>query len=95
METKLRRHLSRCRKSVPCPHTTRCSHDPSQAVYFINKDDVNQSNVEIVGLGTDRHNPDVAVSGGDERDPGRRLRKPVISKKVRTELGLAYAVGAA
>ena len=65
---------------------------PKPGVYFINKEDVNQSNVEIVGLGTDRHNPDVPtlavmneiLSGGF----GSRL-----FQKVRTELGLAYAVG--
>ena len=66
--------------------------DPKPGVYFINKDDVNQSNVQIVGLGTDRHNPDVPalavmndILGGGF---GSRL-----FQKVRTELGLAYAVG--
>ena len=66
--------------------------DPKPGVYFIDKEDVNQSNVEIVGLGTDRHNPDVPaiavmneiLSGGF----GSRL-----FQKVRTELGLAYEVG--
>ena len=32
---------------------------PKPGVYFIQKSDVNQSNVQIVGLGIDRHNPDV------------------------------------
>ncbi|MGC1461585.1 MAG: pitrilysin family protein [Terracidiphilus sp.] len=66
--------------------------DPKPGVYFIDKEDVNQSNVEIVGLGTDRRNPDVPalavmneVLGGGF---GSRL-----FQKVRTELGLAYAVG--
>jgi zinc protease len=65
---------------------------PTPGLYFINKDDVNQSNIEIVGLGTERRNPDVPalavmneiVGGGF----GSRL-----FQKVRTELGLAYAVG--
>ena len=30
-----------------------------RGIYFIQKNDVNQSNVQIVGLGTDRRNPDV------------------------------------
>ena len=64
---------------------------PKPGVYFIDKEDVNQSNVEIVGLGTDRRNPDVPalevmneILGGGF---GSRL-----FQKVRTELGLAYAV---
>ena len=65
---------------------------PKPGVYFIDKEDVNQSNVEIVGLGIDRHNPDVPaivvmneILGGGF---GSRL-----FQKVRTQLGLAYAVG--
>ncbi len=65
---------------------------PKPGVYFIDKEDVNQSNVQIVGLGIDRHNPDVPaivvmneILGGGF---GSRL-----FQKVRTELGLAYAVG--
>ena len=64
----------------------------ARRLYFINKEDVNQSNIEIVGLGTDRRNPDVPslavmneILGGGF---GSRL-----FQKVRTELGLAYAVG--
>lgn len=65
---------------------------PKPGAYFIDKEDVNQSNVQIVGLGIDRHNPDVPaivimdeiLSGGF----GSRL-----FQKVRTQLGLAYAVG--
>jgi zinc protease len=65
---------------------------PKPGAYFIDKEDVNQSNVQIVALGIDRHNPDVPaivimdeiLSGGF----GSRL-----FQKVRTELGLAYAVG--
>ena len=65
---------------------------PKPGAYFIDKEDVNQSNVQIVALGIDRHNPDIPaivimdeiLSGGF----GSRL-----FQKVRTELGLAYAVG--
>jgi zinc protease len=92
METKLRATFEPLPKVSPLPAHHEVFHDPSQAVYFINKDDVNQSNVEIVGLGTDRHNPDVPslavmneILGGGF---GSRL-----FQKVRTELGLAYAVG--
>ena len=86
------RRLNRCAKVSPLPPHHETFHDPSQSVYFINKEDVNQSNIEIMGLGTDRRNPDVPslavmneILGGGF---GSRL-----FQKVRTELGLAYAVG--
>ena len=65
---------------------------PKQSVYFIDKEDVNQSNVQIVGLGTDRHNPDVPALAvmNDILGGGFSSR---LFQKVRTELGLAYAVG--
>jgi zinc protease len=61
-------------------------------VAFVNKEDVNQSNVEIVALGTDRRNPDVPTLAvmNDILGGGFASR---LFQKVRTELGLAYAVG--
>ena len=64
---------------------------PTPGVYLAQKNDVNQSNVWIVGLGTERSNPDyyalsvmnTVFSGGF----GSRL-----FQDVRTRLGLAYAV---
>ena len=92
METKLRGTFEALPPVKPLPAHHEVFHDPNQTVYFIDKEDVNQSNVEIVGLGTDRHNPDVPslavmneIMGGGF---GSRL-----FQKVRTELGLAYAVG--
>lgn len=64
---------------------------PKPGVYSINKTDINQSNVWIVGLGTERNNPDYYAlsvmnqifSGGF----GSRL-----FQDVRTKQGLAYSV---
>lgn len=77
-------------KALPARHDV--FNGPTPGVYFIDKQDVNQSNVQITGLGTDRRNPDVPalavmndILGGGF---GSRL-----FQKVRTELGLAYAVG--
>jgi len=92
MEAKLRKVL----ETLPAVKTTPARHEsfssPTQGIFFIDKPDVNQSNVEIVGLGTDRHNPDLAtlvvmnqIFGGGF---GSRL-----FQKIRTDLGLAYAVG--
>jgi zinc protease len=92
MEAKVRGTFEALPPVKPLPANHDAFHDSNQAVYFIDKEDVNQSNVEIVGLGTDRRNPDVPslavmneILGGGF---GSRL-----FQKVRTELGLAYAVG--
>jgi zinc protease len=64
---------------------------PTPGVYFIQKDDVNQSNVVIVGMGIDRHNPDVpSVAIMNEILGGGFASR--LFQKVRTELGLAYEV---
>jgi zinc protease len=67
-------------------------HDPLPGIYLIEKSDVNQSNISMVALGTDRHNPDyyaievmnVLFGGGFSS----RLFSSIRSKQ-----GLAYAVG--
>jgi zinc protease len=65
---------------------------PTPGLSFINKEDVNQSDVQIVGLGIDRHNPDVpALVVMDEILGGGFASR--LFQKVRTELGLAYEVG--
>ena len=65
---------------------------PKPGVYFINKEDVNQSQCEIVGLGIDRHNPDVpSVAMMNDVFAGGFASR--LFQKIRTQLGLAYAVG--
>ncbi len=94
MEAKLRAafdSLPRGAKFVPAPVTFP---GPTPGVYLAQKSDVNQSNVWIVGLGTERSNPDyyalsvmnTVFSGGF----GSRL-----FQAVRTRLGLAYSVNGA
>ncbi|HEY1986040.1 MAG TPA: pitrilysin family protein [Terracidiphilus sp.] len=92
METKLRAAFDSLPPVKPNPAHHENYHPPKQNVFFINKDDVNQSNVQIVGLGTDRHNPDVPTLAlmNDILGGGFASR---LFQKVRTELGLAYAVG--
>jgi|CZKL01.1.fsa_nt_gi zinc protease len=92
METKLRAAFEGMPQTVsPAPRHDSFQ-EPKQSVYFINKEDVNQSNVQIVGLGTDRRNPDVPTLAvmNDILGGGFASR---LFQKVRTELGLAYAVG--
>jgi zinc protease len=77
-------------KSQPPRHVTVPS--PKQAVYFVNKEDVDQSNVQIVGIGTDRHNPDVPALAVMNDILGGGEFTSRLFQKIRTEKGLAYAV---
>jgi zinc protease len=92
METKLRAAFEGLPpvKMAPARHDE--VHAPKQALYFINKEDVNQSNIQIVGLGTVRRNPDVPALAvmNDILGGGFASR---LFQTVRTKLGLAYAVG--
>jgi zinc protease len=91
MEAKLRAAF----ESLPPAKPTPVRHDvfpgPTPGVYFIDKEDVNQSDVEIVGLGTDRHNPDVPTLAVVDEILGVGFASRLF-QKVRTELGLAYEV---
>lgn len=92
MEAKVRKTFESLPPVTPEPARHDMFAGPRPGVYFIDKEDVNQSNVQIVGIGVDRHNPDIPaivvlneILGGGF---GSRL-----FQKVRTQLGLAYAVG--
>ena len=92
MEAKVRAAFEGLPPVTPAPPRHDEFPGPKPGVYFIDKEDVNQSNVQIVGLGIDRHNPDVPriavmneILGGGF---GSRL-----FLKIRTQLGLAYEVG--
>jgi zinc protease len=91
MEAKLRAAF----ESLPQVKAEPARHDrfddPKPGAYFINKEDVNQSEIEIVGLGTDRHNPDVPALAVMNEILGGGFASRLF-QKVRTELGLAYAV---
>jgi len=66
---------------------------PKPGVYFADKEDVNQSSVQIVGIGTVRSNPDYyALSVMNEVFSGGTFGNRLV-QYVRTKLGLAYAVG--
>ncbi len=92
MEAKLRTTFEGLPKARPNPARHEVFHGPTPGVYFIDKEDVNQSDVEIVGLGIDRHDPDVPSIAvmNDVFGGGFTSR---LFQKVRTQLGLAYEVG--
>jgi zinc protease len=66
--------------------------EPTPGIYFANKGDVDQSNIYMVGLGTQEDNPDFyALSVMNEVFSGGFGSRVV--QDVRTKLGLAYSVG--
>jgi zinc protease len=92
MEAKLRAAFEGLPPARPASVRHEAFGGPKPGISFIEKEDVNQSNVEIVALGTDRHNPDLpALSVMNEILGGGFASR--LFQKVRTELGLAYAVG--
>ena len=94
MEAKLRQDFGGLPKGSPLAPWHETFTGPQPGVYSVDKADVNQSNIWLVGLGTERNNPDYyalsvmnqVFSGGF----GSRL-----FQSVRTKLGLAYSVDGA
>ena len=92
MEAKLRAAFEGLPQVKQMPPRHDEFHPSKQALYFINKEDVNQSNVQIVGLGTTRRNPDLpAIEVMNDILGGGFASR--LFQTVRTKLGLAYAVG--
>ncbi len=92
MEAKLRGAFEGLPQTKALPPRHDVFPGPTPGVYFINKEDVNQSDVEIVAMGIDRHNPDVPSVAilNDILGGGFASR---LFQKVRTKMGLAYEVG--
>lgn len=91
METKLRAAFEPLKRGEPFHSANVAFTDPTPGVNFAEKADVNQSNVLIVGLGTERSNPDYyALSVMNEVFSGGFGSRVV--QDVRTKLGLAYDV---
>ena len=86
------RSLSRCRVARPSRRRRRAFRAQRLASTSPTRSDVNQSTVEIVGLGTERSNPDYyALNVMNEIFSGGFGSRVV--QYVRTKLGLAYDVG--
>ncbi len=92
METKLRSAFASLKRgeAIQAPKTDFPG--PKPGVYFVEKSDLNQSTVAVLGLGTERNNPDLyALAVMNEIFSGGFGSRVVQS--VRTKLGLAYSVG--
>jgi zinc protease len=92
MEAKLRKAFEPLARGAAIEPVKADFPGPKPGVYFADKEDVDQSSVEIVGLGTERSNPDYyALSVMNEVFSGGFGSRVV--QYVRTKLGLAYSVG--
>jgi zinc protease len=91
MEAKLRKAFEPLARGAAIEPVTAEFAGPKPGVYFVDKQDVNQSSVEIVGIGTTRNNPDFyALEVMNEIFSGGFGSR--VFQYVRTKLGLAYAV---
>jgi zinc protease len=92
MEKVLRDAFESLPRGTPWPKPSGEFPGPKPGTYVVDKTDVNQSNVYIVGLGTMRNNPDFfALSVMNEIFSGGFGSR--LFQNVRTKQGLAYAVG--
>jgi zinc protease len=92
MEKTLRDTFESLPRGTAWPKPTEEFPGPKHGVYVVDKNDVNQSNVQIVGLGTMRNNPDYfALSIMNEIFGGGFGSR--LFQDVRTKQGLAYEVG--
>jgi len=94
MEKTLRDTFEQLPKGTPVVEPKEEFPGPKPGVYFVDKTDVNQSNIRIVGLGTERNNPDYyALSLMNEIYSGGFGSR--LFQEVRTKRGLAYSVSGA
>ncbi|SNS76830.1 zinc protease [Granulicella rosea] len=92
MEAKLRAAFGALPRGTAMPKSQIEIPPARPGVYFVDKADVDQSNVYLAGLGTERSNPDYyALSVMNEVFSGGFGSR--VFQSVRTRLGLAYSVG--
>ena len=92
MEAKVRAAFEGLPTVTPAPPRHDEFPGPKPGVYFIDKQDVNQSNVQIVGIGIDRRNPDAAAIAVMNEILGGGFGSRLFVK-IRTQQALAYDVG--
>jgi zinc protease len=92
MEAKLRQAFDSWPKGPAAPKNKASFKEPKPGVYFIAKDDVTASTVQMVDLGTMRDNPDYyAIEVFNEFFGGGFSSR--LFSNIRSKKGLAYAVG--
>ena len=93
MEARLRAAFDSWPKGPAAPRKIAVKYSPAPSAYYlVSKEDVNQSNIHMVGLGTTRDNPDYyAISVFNEAFGGGFSSR--LFNDIRTKRGLAYSVG--
>jgi zinc protease len=92
MEQKLRQAFGSKPRGERFPAASTTFGRPTPGIYFIEKNDVNQSAIQMVDLGIDRRNPDYyAVEVMNELFGGGFSSRLFVN--IRTRLALAYSVG--
>ena len=91
MEEKLRAAFGSWEKGPPVPPLRVAFHSAKPGMYFIPKDDVNQSSIRMVALGTRRDNPDYYAIEVLNQIFGGSFSSRLV-EDIRTKKGLAYHV---
>src|SRR5271157_3845114 len=92
MEAKLREAFESWPKGPAVPKIQASFKGPKPGIYFVQKDDVTASTVQMVDLGTTRDNPDYyAIEVFNEFFGGGFSSR--LFSNIRSKKGLAYAVG--
>jgi zinc protease len=92
MEAKLRAAFDSWPKGAALPKDDIQYHPAKPGYYLVSKDDVNQSNIRMVALGSTRNNPDYySIAVFNEAFGGGFSSR--LFNDIRTKRGLAYGVG--
>lgn len=92
MERKLREAFGSMPKGAPFVSGKITFHEPKPGIYFVEKSDVNQSEISMVDLGIERSNPDYYAVVAMNEILGGGFASRLFSN-LRTKEGLAYSVG--
>jgi len=92
MEAKLHEAFDSWPRGPAAPKLEVSFHGPKPGIYFVAKDDVTASTVQMVGLGTTRNNPDYYAIEVFNQFFGGSFSSRLFSN-IRSKKGLAYAVG--
>ena len=92
MESKLRQAFESWPKGSAVEPPKIDFNPAPPGIYFVNKTDVNQSNIQLVGLGIERKNPDYFPLQVMNEVLGGGFSSRLL-QNLRTKAGLAYSVG--
>jgi len=92
MEARIRQAFASWPKGPDAPRQQITFTPEKPQLYFVAKEDVNQSNIQMVSLGIERNNPDYFAVEVMNYAFGAGFSSRLI-KDLRTARGLAYAVG--